>query len=245
LDPLREPGIAVLRFGESPPHLVLRVGKPARETDLPLAAGSIELAVGLVIDVHVHGIVPPCRAVRYGESPPPGMESRCRSRASRLVAQSRRYGSSHSSMARSGSGRSRYRRRWASERAVTRPASRSTRRCLETAGWLTSSTPTRSVTLRSDSRRRSRMERRCGSARTSKRAAMRANMPHKLYSCQGILGVFRDVHRLMDLTHLYRRDVEIQDAPGDRQRPVHVRAVDQVVRGQLLPGGHEWPIGGG
>jgi len=49
----------------------------------------------------------------------------------------------------------------------------------------------------------------------------------------------------MDLTHFYRCDMEIQDAFGDGERPVQARAVDQVIRGQLLCGFHERSVGGG
>ena len=52
---------------------------------------------------------------------------------------------------------------------------------------------------------------------------MRANMPYKLYSCQGILAAFGDVHRVMDLTHLYRRDVEVQDALAIASAPSRSR----------------------
>ena len=53
---------------------------------------------------------------------------RCRSSASSRPAHSARYGSSHASSSISGSGRSRYIRRWASRRTSTSPASRSTLR---------------------------------------------------------------------------------------------------------------------
>ena len=50
---------------------------------------------------------------------------------------------------------------------LTTPASRSTRRCLETAGWLISSAATRSPTLASAARSASTMRRRVGSASTA------------------------------------------------------------------------------
>src|SRR5215213_9571969 len=78
----------------------------------------------------------------------------------------------------------RYSRRWASVRTSTSPASRSTRRCLETAGWLNCRWCTRSPTGRSPCRSTSRMVRRLGSARTAKLTA--SNMPHRLYACQVI-----------------------------------------------------------
>src|SRR5215470_135325 len=56
LDPLREPGVAVLGLGQGAPHLLPRVGQPALKTDLPPAAGFAEPPVGLVIDMHFHGI---------------------------------------------------------------------------------------------------------------------------------------------------------------------------------------------
>src|SRR5262252_8081421 len=42
LDPLREPGIAVLGLGQGAPHLLPRVGQPALKTNLPAAAGLAE-----------------------------------------------------------------------------------------------------------------------------------------------------------------------------------------------------------
>src|SRR6185437_16699659 len=56
LDPLREPGVAVLGLGQGAPHLLPGVGQLALKTDLPPAAGFAEHPVGLVIDMHVHGI---------------------------------------------------------------------------------------------------------------------------------------------------------------------------------------------
>ena len=60
--------------------------------------------------------------------------SKCCSRASTCFDQKRRKGTSHASRSMSDSGLSRYRRRCASIRCSTNPASRSTRRCLETDG---------------------------------------------------------------------------------------------------------------
>src|SRR5215469_13843078 len=56
LDPLREPGVAVLGLGQRAPHLVPWVGQPALKTDLPPVAGLAEQPVGLVIDMYLHGI---------------------------------------------------------------------------------------------------------------------------------------------------------------------------------------------
>ena len=77
----------------------------------------------------------------------------------------------------------RYKRRWASARTSTSPASRRTRRCFDTAGWLSRSAATRSPTGRSSSRSRSRIRRRFGSAMTSNTAL---SMLSQLYSCQAI-----------------------------------------------------------
>src|SRR5438477_6983191 len=63
-------------------------------------------------------------------------------------------------------------RRCASDRTSTRPASRRMRRCFETAGWLTRSSWTRPPTARSETRSRSRIRLRLGSARTSNGAAI-------------------------------------------------------------------------
>ena len=65
-------------------------------------------------------------------------------------------------------GSSPYQRRCASTRTRTSPASRSTRRCLETPGWLSPRSSTSSPTRCSRSRSRSRIRRRDGSVRTSK-----------------------------------------------------------------------------
>jgi hypothetical protein len=60
--------------------------------------------------------------------------SRWRSRASTWADQKRRNGVSQASTSMSGSGRIRYRRRCASARDSTKPASRNTRRCFDTDG---------------------------------------------------------------------------------------------------------------
>src|SRR5439155_10240525 len=54
----------------------------------------------------------------------------------------------------------------AAVRQGTKPASRSTFRCLDVVGWLTESASTSSPTLLSDDRSRSRIRRRVGSAST-------------------------------------------------------------------------------
>src|SRR5205823_12372045 len=90
--------------------------------------------------------------------------SNCCSRASTCFDQKRRKGTSHASSSISGSGRRRYRRRCASIRDATNPASRSTRRCLETDGCDSRSSCSISPTERSDERSRLKMARRLGSA---------------------------------------------------------------------------------
>src|SRR5215207_9517158 len=57
---------------------------------------------------------------------------------------------------------------WAAVREETKPASRSTFRCLDMVGWLTASAPTSSPTLLSERRSSSRIRRRVGSASTAK-----------------------------------------------------------------------------
>src|SRR5512133_395060 len=83
----------------------------------------------------------------------------------------------------------RYKRRCASGRASTSPASLRTRRCFDTAGWLRRSCSTSSPTGRSPSRRRSRIASRRGSASTWSAASpsIRTSMPSQLYARQGIL----------------------------------------------------------
>src|SRR3954471_1192025 len=82
----------------------------------------------------------------------------------------------------------RYRRRCASTRTSTRPASLSTRRCLDTAGWLSPSSSTSSPTGRSPSRSLSTMASRRGSPSAWNSAArgMPVTMLFAAYACQGI-----------------------------------------------------------
>src|SRR5713101_5540544 len=89
---------------------------------------------------------------------------KCCSRESTCFDQKRRKGTSHVSSSMSGSGLSRYRRRCASIRDSTNPASRSTRRCLETDGCDSRSLRSISPTERSDESSRLKMARRLGSA---------------------------------------------------------------------------------
>src|SRR5574341_1309015 len=74
---------------------------------------------------------------------------------------------SHESNSASGSARISYQWRWASTRTVTSPASRRTRNCLETPGWLIRSRSVNSPTSRGRSRSRSSIIRRVGSASAS------------------------------------------------------------------------------
>src|SRR6266480_3422961 len=78
-------------------------------------------------------------------------------------------------------------RRWAAVRDETRPAWRSTFRCLDIVGWLTASASTSSPTLLSDVRSRSRIRRRVGSARTANvSAGTPTNIRRAVYTCQGL-----------------------------------------------------------
>src|SRR5580765_270927 len=67
---------------------------------------------------------------------------------------------------------SRYSRRRPSSRTSTAPTSRSTRRCLDTCGWASPSSRTRSFTGRSPPARTSRISRRRGSATALKASAV-------------------------------------------------------------------------
>src|SRR6266498_3194948 len=79
------------------------------------------------------------------------------------------------------SGSTRYSRRCPSRRTPTKPASRSTLRCSETACWVISKCSAISVTDRGSSRTRRRIARRCGSARAFRAASVdiTAIMPHR------------------------------------------------------------------
>src|SRR4051794_18948227 len=112
----------------------------------------------------VTGLLEASFSHRFGSSV---MSSKWRSRSSSRADHIFRYGASHASRSRNGPGFTRYSRRCASVRTSTRPASRRIRRCLDTAGWLRSSSSTNSPTGRSRSRTRSRIRRLWGSARTS------------------------------------------------------------------------------
>src|ERR1700754_960369 len=76
---------------------------------------------------------------------------------------------------------------WAATRDETKPASRSTLRCLDTVGWLIVRAATNWLTLRSATRSSSRMRRRAGSASTAKASTgTLSNIPQKAYACQGM-----------------------------------------------------------
>src|SRR5437867_425312 len=121
------------------------------------------------------------------------IRSRWRSSASTCVDQKRRNGSSQSSTSLSGSGLSRYTSRWASTRASTKPASRSTRRCFETDVWGIRSRRSSSPTERSDDAKRPRISRRFGSARIANDDSIRRiysliHMPVKAHSSRPTFG---------------------------------------------------------
>src|SRR6266516_515873 len=115
----------------------------------------------------------------------------------------------------------RYRRRCASARTSTSPAFLRTRRCLDTAGWLTPRRSTSSPTGRSPSRSRSRIASRRGSARTwsTARAAMRTSIPIELYARQVIK---RTAGRRQDA------------APRSAHRFLHERPDPALVGGRQL-----------
>src|SRR5438105_9958611 len=138
-EPLRDP----LRSGDGVPHLLDRMPEPALEAkDVP----PVDL-----LDRAVGGCGLPGRVRRHAYSFSFGLSvgsavpssSRWRSSASRRSVQNCRYGASQASISVRGSARTRYQRRWASTRTSTSPASRSTRRCFDTPGWL-SETPSTS-----------------------------------------------------------------------------------------------------
>src|SRR5262249_25187119 len=164
----REPGGQFVRLGDRPPDLLHRVGEPALEPQHRPSVGGVQASV--------HGATS-CAA------PVSGIPSRCRSNASSRSAHIRRNGASQASTSASGSGRSSYHRRCASCRTCTRPASRSTRSCLDVPGWDSPSWLVSSPTSRGRSRSSPRMRRRLGSARTSNMLGTPSNMSSWLYSC--------------------------------------------------------------
>ena len=151
LDRAGEPLAEMLGRRHGPPHLVDRVRIAPLDADGRSPLEREELVSG-------HGCLLRRRASRRGGR-----------RGSRgAIPTSSGTGASQSSSSASGSTRRPYQRRGPSTRTVTNPASRSTRRCLDVSGCVSSSASASSPTrLLADPRSRSRIDRRIGCASTS------------------------------------------------------------------------------
>src|SRR5882724_11359466 len=143
------------RVGQRLPDHRRRMAELADENQRPLLSVLLDLrargGTRFVLLTAAHVFFLPFTAATFS------ILSKCCSKASTCLDQKRRKGASHASSSISGSGLSRYKRRCASMRDATKPASRSTRRCLETDGCDSCSTLSSSPTERSDESSRLKM----------------------------------------------------------------------------------------